>query len=254
MTQTTDTIGERHERYSPHPIMSGETAAAPALAPETILLHVAQVCVPDRFCKSLQQDADFQRLEFRCHQIAFLKDFAESHSRNLRIRARRRFTDRNRIGKLLFIREQRDHTLLRGLINHTSQTRYGIFIVPTLPSIPNVLRTGVAIAARPLGPETHVFLPHGGDITRVGSFVKKMEQAPCISYRAIVGRFKRSIRVTIGRSPCQHEVVGMSGVEWCNGTMFQDLAIMVYAHNFTVARSSFSSVALHLSPFRKTRL
>jgi hypothetical protein len=81
-----------------------------------------------------------------------------------------------------------------------------------------------------------------------------MEQPPCIFYRTIVGEFKRSILVTIGGNPCHDEAVGMSGVEWWKGTAFQDLATMVYAHNFASARSTFASMALYLSPFRKTRL
>jgi hypothetical protein len=57
--------------------MSGETAAAPAPALEIILPRLEIFCVSDQVCRFLQGDSDFRRLEFPCHQIAFVRDIAE---------------------------------------------------------------------------------------------------------------------------------------------------------------------------------
>jgi hypothetical protein len=76
--ETTNVCGAKNDRSIPRRIMSGRTATAPALAPEIILPRIAQCCLPDRVCRSLRQGSDFQRLEFRCQQMAFVKDFAES--------------------------------------------------------------------------------------------------------------------------------------------------------------------------------
>jgi hypothetical protein len=70
--------------------MSGKTSTAPAPAPararapaparalEIFFPRLAQCCVPVRVGKFRQQDADFQRPEFRCQQIAFVNDIAAS--------------------------------------------------------------------------------------------------------------------------------------------------------------------------------
>jgi hypothetical protein len=50
---------------------------------EIILPRLAQCCLPDRVCESLQQDADFQRLKFQCQQTTFVKDFLDNQNHAL---------------------------------------------------------------------------------------------------------------------------------------------------------------------------
>jgi hypothetical protein len=78
MIETADISGAKNVHYTPCQMVLRKAAAAPALAPETILPRLAQLCVPDRLCKFLQQGADFQRLEFPYEQISFVRDIAES--------------------------------------------------------------------------------------------------------------------------------------------------------------------------------
>jgi hypothetical protein len=76
----------KNNRYNPRAKRSlhstshnvGKITAAVGLALEIILPSLAQWYGPDRICKFLQQEADFQRLEFRCHQSGFAKDFSVS--------------------------------------------------------------------------------------------------------------------------------------------------------------------------------
>jgi hypothetical protein len=58
--------------------MSGESAAEPALLIDLILPRLEQFCFLGKVCQFLREDSDFRRLEFRCHQIAHVKNIAES--------------------------------------------------------------------------------------------------------------------------------------------------------------------------------
>jgi hypothetical protein len=78
MIQTTHRIRGQKNPERKHLAMSGETAAAPALALEIILPRLEIFCLPGQVCRFLSGDSDFRRLEFRCHQIAFVRDIAES--------------------------------------------------------------------------------------------------------------------------------------------------------------------------------
>jgi hypothetical protein len=79
MIQITHTIGWQKNRERKHLVLSGDTAGAPALALEIILPCLEVFCLLDQVGRFLQGDSDFRRLEFRCHQIAFVRDIAESH-------------------------------------------------------------------------------------------------------------------------------------------------------------------------------
>jgi hypothetical protein len=58
--------------------MSAETAAAPALPLQVLLPRLAECFLPKPVCKSLQKDAIFQQIQFRCQQISYVHDIAES--------------------------------------------------------------------------------------------------------------------------------------------------------------------------------
>jgi hypothetical protein len=78
ITKTPDIIGRQNDGYIEGPEMSGETPAAPALPLGIILPRLELFCFSGEVCKSLHADPDFLALAFRCHQIAFVKDIAES--------------------------------------------------------------------------------------------------------------------------------------------------------------------------------
>jgi hypothetical protein len=75
-----DGIGGQIARWVKRPIIGDETAAAPTLPLGVILPHLVEFCVPQPFCKALRNDAVFQKIEFRCQQIAYVNDIAESQS------------------------------------------------------------------------------------------------------------------------------------------------------------------------------
>jgi hypothetical protein len=53
------------------------TAAAPARPLDILLPRLAEFCMPRNFCQILRKDATFQEIEFRCQQIACVRDIAE---------------------------------------------------------------------------------------------------------------------------------------------------------------------------------
>jgi hypothetical protein len=54
------------------------TTAAPALPLEILLPHLAEFNIPRALGNILRKDAIFQKIEFRCQQIADVRDIAES--------------------------------------------------------------------------------------------------------------------------------------------------------------------------------
>jgi hypothetical protein len=58
--------------------MSHGTTAAPALRLEILLPRLAEFCIPRILCNILQKDGIVRKLEFRCQQIADVRDIAES--------------------------------------------------------------------------------------------------------------------------------------------------------------------------------
>jgi hypothetical protein len=58
--------------------MSGDTASPIAFPFDIILPQLEMFCFSGQVCRFLQGDPNCQRLEFRCHQLAFVKDIAES--------------------------------------------------------------------------------------------------------------------------------------------------------------------------------
>jgi hypothetical protein len=58
--------------------MSGDTASPVAFPFDIILACLELLCFSSQICRLLQGDPNCRRLEFWCHQIAFVKDIAES--------------------------------------------------------------------------------------------------------------------------------------------------------------------------------
>jgi hypothetical protein len=58
-------------------------AAVPALSLEILLPHLSEVSIPRTFCKILRKDPIFQKIEFRCQQIADVRDIAESQNHRI---------------------------------------------------------------------------------------------------------------------------------------------------------------------------
>jgi hypothetical protein len=54
------------------------TAVAPALPLEILLPRLAEFCIPRILCNMLRKDAIFQKIEFRCQQIADVRDIGGS--------------------------------------------------------------------------------------------------------------------------------------------------------------------------------
>jgi hypothetical protein len=59
--------------------MPKERVAEPMLPIDLILPRLEQFHFPGKVCESSRGDPDFRRFEFRCHQIAYVNDIAESH-------------------------------------------------------------------------------------------------------------------------------------------------------------------------------
>jgi hypothetical protein len=76
--------------------MSHGTAAAPALPLEIFLARLAEFCTRRTLDNILRKDALFQKIEFRCQQIANVRDIAESqHNIPLSINALTRAFESN---------------------------------------------------------------------------------------------------------------------------------------------------------------
>jgi hypothetical protein len=77
-------------------------------------------------------------------------------------------------------------------------------------------------------------------------------QPPCYFYLSLLPRFRRSIVLAIDdANPCVSRLVA-AGAEWRrNGTEADRVALSAYSRNFVLSRSSFSRIALYLSPYPK---
>jgi hypothetical protein len=58
--------------------MSETTAAAPAIPLDVLIPSLSQYCLNPRVLRLLQRDENFQALQWRCHQIYYVHDFATS--------------------------------------------------------------------------------------------------------------------------------------------------------------------------------
>jgi hypothetical protein len=77
-TKTRDMFGGKNDRYIEGQKLSEDTAAGSALPTDLISERLELFYFPDKVRKFLRRDPDFRRLEIRCHQIAYVKDIAES--------------------------------------------------------------------------------------------------------------------------------------------------------------------------------
>jgi hypothetical protein len=73
-----DIIGWQHDGDIEGKQITGNTAAAPAFPLDIIWRRLELLCFLGQVCRLSQGDPNFRRLEFGCHQIAFVKDIAES--------------------------------------------------------------------------------------------------------------------------------------------------------------------------------
>jgi hypothetical protein len=58
-------------------IMPQETAAAIALPLDILFSRLSEFCIPRTLCQILRKDASLQEIEFRCEQIACVRNIAE---------------------------------------------------------------------------------------------------------------------------------------------------------------------------------
>jgi hypothetical protein len=188
--------------------------------------------------------------------------------------------------RLIFLGQTIGHwlPLFWGLFNYTFYTKSGIMVVPKAPDQPDVLRarfwliwpcyrTGTSLGRMrivdeirdefmrvlpapraPLEPDMLVVMLRGGDIMELKPPTKPIGQPPCMFYREIIRGFRRVVLVTVGGNPCHDEIMGMKGVEWWNGSLFEDISVIAHSHNFAAARSSFAFMGMYLSPFRKRQI
>jgi hypothetical protein len=76
--KTRKIISGQNDAYIEGQKMSEEPDAAPAFPIDLIIPRTEQFCFPGKVCKFLRGDPDFRQLGFRCHQIAYVKDIAQS--------------------------------------------------------------------------------------------------------------------------------------------------------------------------------
>jgi hypothetical protein len=77
-TKTRDIMNRQRDGDIEGHKMSEERAAAPPLPIDLILPRFEQFCFSGKVCEFFRGDPDFRRLEFRCHQIIYVNDIAES--------------------------------------------------------------------------------------------------------------------------------------------------------------------------------
>jgi hypothetical protein len=58
--------------------MSEDIATALAIPPQTLLPLLTQYCLNTRAAQFLERDEDFRALQYRCHQIYYVRNFATS--------------------------------------------------------------------------------------------------------------------------------------------------------------------------------
>jgi hypothetical protein len=58
-------------------IIQQRTAAAPTRSLDILLSSIAKFCIPKTLWQVLRKDVTFQEIEFRCQQIAHVRDIAE---------------------------------------------------------------------------------------------------------------------------------------------------------------------------------
>jgi hypothetical protein len=75
-------------------------------------------------------------------------------------------------------------------------------------------------------------------------------QPPCYFFTAVMAQLARTILITMGGNPCHDEMIRL-GAEWWQGDIWHDQAVMIWARNFVLTRSSFALMPLYLSPFKK---
>jgi hypothetical protein len=79
-TRTPNMIGGQNDGDFDDQRVSREATAGPTLPLDMILQRLELFGLSRQTCKFLQGDPDFPRLEFRCQQIAFVKNLAQSCS------------------------------------------------------------------------------------------------------------------------------------------------------------------------------